>query len=514
MTVAAPSGRRAATGAVLGVLFLTFLDTTIVSVTLGDIVADVGAGVIPLQWVVNAYALVFAALMLLGGAISDRVGRRRVMVAGVVAFAAGSLVCALAPSVGWIIAGRAVMGVGAAAAEPGTLSVIRQLYPDRRERSRALGAWSAVSGLALALGPVVGGVLVAAGGWRWVFWANLAAAAVLLPAVLRCVPESRDPRPGPVDAPGSVLAAGGLGLLIFGVISGEYRGWTTWWVLACLVGGAVLLVLFVPVERRARNPMLNIAYLRERVVSTALFAAFAVYFGVFAIFFFTALYLDIGLGYSGGRLALTFAPMAVAIVAGGLLSGRWVARAGSRRPTAVGCALAAAGMLLARSVVAGDPSSAVLATALAVAGLGFGITVVPLTSAVLTHVPARDSGMAASATNTARQLGAVVGVAALGAVVNHYLTSAVDRVDPLLVKLVGGREAAVRLLQTGGDIGGVDITEALRTTPQLQPFVDGFLDGLRWSLLVAAVLVVVAGIAVAAAREPDSGGEERVAAEP
>lgn len=496
---------RAALVTVLAVVFLTFLDTTIVSVTLGDIVSDVGAGVIPLQWVVNAYALVFASLMLLGGSLADRFGRRRLMIGGLVVFAAGSLLCALAPGVGWIIAGRAVMGVGAAACEPQTLAIIRQALPDRRARARALGTWSAVSGLALALGPVVGGTLVAAGGWRWVFWFNLIVAVVLLVAVPRFVTESRDPAAGRPDLAGFVLAAAGLGCVIFAVISGEYEGFTTGWVIALLVVGGALLVAFVPVELRTREPMLQLRYVGKPVVGTALFAAFAVYFGVFAIFFFTALYLDIALGYSGGKLAGVFAPMAVAVVVGGLASGRWVGRAGSRWPTAAGCVVAAAGTLLARVELggAGDPSFGLLALALAVAGLGFGVTVVPLTSAVLTHVPARHAGMAASATNTARQLGAVVGVAALGAIVNHYLVAAVDRLDPFIVQLAGGREAAQRLLQTGGDVGGVDIAAALRSTPQLRPFVDGFLHGLQWALLVAAVLIALAGILAALVREPD-----------
>lgn len=499
--------RGAALATLLGVLFLTFLDTTIVAVVLGDIVSDVGAGVIPLQWVVNAYALVFASLMLLGGSLGDRFGRRRVMLAGIAVFALGSLVCALAPSVGWIIVGRAVMGLGAAACEPGTLSILRQLYDDRAERARALGAWSAVSGLALALGPVVGGALVAAGGWRWVFWFNLIAAAVLFALVAATVPESRATRRGRLDVAGAVLAAGGLGCVIFAAISGEYRGYTTIWIVALFVVGAALLAAFVPVERRASDPLLRLDYLRRPVVAVALFAAFAVYFGVFAIFFFTALYLDVAVGYSGGRLALMFAPMAAAIVVGGLAAGRWVARAGSRWPTALGCAAGAGGMLLARFVLdrAGDPPFALLSLALALAGLGFGVTVVPLTSAVLTHVPARDSGMAASATNTARQLGAVVGVAALGAVVNHYLTGAVDKLDPLLLQLAGGRDAAVRLIQTGGGsdvLGGVDLSTAIRSTPALRPFVDGFLDGLQWALLVAIVLTVLAGVLAALVREP------------
>ena len=512
------ASRGAALATVLSVLFLTFLDTTIVSVTLGDLESDISAGVIPLQWVINAYALVFASLMLLGGTLADRFGRRRLMIIGVVVFGLGSLMCALASGIAVVIAGRAVMGLGAAVCEPGTLSVIRQLFPDRGERARALGAWSAVSGLALALGPVLGGLLVGAGDWRSVFWFNLAAALVLLVTVVAFVPESRDPDPGPVDVAGVVLAAVGLGAVIFAAISGEYEGYSTGWIVALFVLGALCLLAFVPVELRASAPMLDLRAVRKPIVASSLFAAFAVYFGVFAIFFFTALYLDIALGYSGERLAGMFAPMAVAIALGGLATGPWVARAGSKLPTVVGCVLGAAGMLLARAELGegSDLSFGLLALALALAGLGFGITVVPLTSAVLTHIPARRSGMAASATNTARQLGAVVGVAALGAIVNSHLTAAVSKIDPFLLKLVGGRDKAVAVLQTGGGSGGFDIKELAQTAP-FRPFVAEFLDGVQLALVVAVVLTLAAGLLAAVVREPpalvDEDADELAAVE-
>ncbi|MDT4947846.1 MAG: hypothetical protein QOJ37_441 [Pseudonocardiales bacterium] len=496
------ASRGAALGTVLAVLFLTFLDTTIVSVTLGNLETGISAGVIPLQWVVNAYALVFASLMLLGGSLGDRLGRKRVMIAGIVIFTIGSLMCALASGVAVVIAGRAVMGLGAAASEPGTLSVIRQLYPQRAQRARALGAWSAVSGLALALGPVIGGLLVGAGDWRSVFWFNLAASIVLLAAVVLFVPESKDPQPGRIDFAGFVLGAAGLGCVIFAAISGEYKGYTTWWIVTLFVIGGLCLLAFGPVERRVRNPMLNLSYIRKPIVSSALFAAFAVYFGVFAIFFFTALYLDIGQNYSGLRLAGMFAPMAVAIVVGGLATGPWVARVGSRAPTVAGCALAAVGMLLARVELGhgADLTFWLLALALALAGLGFGITVVPLTSAVLSHVPARHSGMAASATNTARQLGAVVGVAVLGAIINSHLTNSVSRLfdqSPLLSALApSAKEQVLKILETGGASGSfslADIPPSIKTD---------FLHGVQLALLVAIVLIVLAGLTAALVREP------------
>lgn len=506
---AVTSSRRAALASVLGVLFLTFLDTTIVSVTLGDLETDISAGVIPLQWVINAYALVFASLLLVGGSLADRYGRRRLMLAGIAVFCVGSLVCALASTVSLVIAGRAVMGVGAAACEPGTLSVIRQLYPERGERARALGAWSAVSGLALALGPVIGGLLVEAGGWRWVFWFNLALGAALLVAVRLFVPETRDPVAHRLDPIGFALATVGIGSVIFAAISGEYQGYGTAWIVALFVLGGACLVAFLPVEGRLRTPMLDPAFIRAPIVRAALLAAFAVYFAVFAIFFLTALYLDLGLHYSGSRLATMFAPMAAAIVAGGLVAGRWVAQQGSRPPMITGCVIATAGLLFARAELGGGAALTfwLLALALAIAGFGFGVTVVPMTSAVLTQVPAEHSGIAASATNTARQLGAVVGVAVLGAILNAHLADAVDAQfsSPLLR---GARGPVLKMLETGGSTGSFSFAEIP------DAFVTAFLNGLRLALVIAAALVVVAAVVTALAREPRAGQPTSTGATP
>jgi EmrB/QacA subfamily drug resistance transporter len=484
------------------VLFLTFLDTTIVSVTLGDVQHDLGAGVISLQWVVNAYALVFASLMLLAGSLADRYGRRRVMWYGLLFFAGGSVLAARADAVGWLITGRAVMGVGAAAAEPGTLSILRQLYPDPGQRAKALGAWSAVSGLSLAAGPVIGGLLVGAAGWRAVFWFNLVC-VVLLAVALRRVPESRDRAAGPADVGGFLLGSTALAALVFAVITGENHGYLTWWVLALFALAAVLLPVFVQVERRAAAPMVVLADLRRPVVVAALLVAFAVYFGVFALFFFSALYLDAVVGYSGWRLAGVFAPLALTMIIASITAGRWVARRGATVPMATGCAVAAVGMLLTRAAMDSNPSFGPVALAMAVAGAGIGTAVVPLTAAVLAAIPARRSGMAASATNTARQLGAVFGIAALGALVNASLTG--DLTDRLAHAGYGRslQNLVITAVENGaGAAGGIDLQHV---PPFLAPLVQAagaaFLTGLRTSLLVAAGAVLIAGAVAATARD-------------
>ncbi|HJQ43140.1 MAG TPA: MFS transporter [Jatrophihabitantaceae bacterium] len=492
---------------VLGVLFLTFLDTTIVSVTLGSVQKSFGAGVISLQWVVNAYALVFASLMLLCGSLSDRFGRKTVMLGGIAVFCAGSLLAATAPNVGTLIAGRAVMGVGAAASEPGTLSMIRQLYPDAGRRARALGAWAAVSGLALASGPVIGGLLVAAGDWRAVFWFSLGAGLVLLAAASAVLPNSADPQPGRLDLRGFVLGTAALGATIFAVIIGEQHGFGSAPVVALFVLGGISLLLFGPVELRERSPMLDLHYMRAPTIGSALFMAFAVYFGVFSIFFFTALYLDVAVGYSGLKLAALFTPMAIAIVGGSLFSGSWVARAGSRWPMVVGSVIGAAGILLTRPVLDVDPAFRSLSITLAIAGLGFGIAVVPLTSAVLGTMPAAMSGMAASATNTARQIGAVVGVAALGALVNAHLTS--DLSDRLTRLGIGGgaRDLIINAVESGGSGDGFDIAHPPAIfAPIVDQATAAFRTGLHQALLASALLMLLAAVITSvAARRPSEG---------
>ncbi|MFE3258056.1 MFS transporter [Nocardia sp. NPDC059091] len=482
---------------VTAVLFVTFLDTTVVSVALADIRSELSTDVVLLQWVVNAYTLVFASLMLAAGSLGDRWGRKRVMVAGLAIFCAGSVISALAASVPMLIAGRAVMGLGAAASEPGTLSVLRQVFPDPRARAKALGVWAAVSGLALAAGPVLGGVLVGAYGWRSIFWFNLILGVVVLAAALRYVPESADPQPGQLDWLGSLLGAIFLGAVIYAAISGENRGYGARSVVALFVLGGLAFLAFVAVENRVRNPVFDFRYLRLPPVRSALFVAFAVYFGVFSIFFFTALYLQVMIHYSAGRTAAVFAPMAVAIMIGALAAGFWVARTDARTPMFVGCVVGAAGILLTRHALDGTVEFAPLAATLAVAGLGFGVAVVPLTAAVLTGVPAEHSGMAAAATNTMRQVGAAVGVAVLGSLVNGFLTADLRIRLTELGLPADLQPIAIDAVERGRIPPGLDLATAIKYAPHvhevLQTATVAFRHGLDVALVVSALAILTAG---------------------
>ncbi|HET9732828.1 MAG TPA: MFS transporter [Acidimicrobiales bacterium] len=405
------------------VLFLTFLDNTVVSVALADIQTRLSAGVAALQWVVDGYALPFAALMLAFGALSDRFGRKRVMLLGVAVFCAGSVIGAVAPDSSTLIAGRVVMGVGAAASEPGTLSMIRHLYSDRAERARALGVWAAVSGLALALGPVIGGVLVGLWSFRAIFWFNVAFGVLAFAGALTVLPESADPDGRAIDWLGFLLGATAISASSGAVIWGETAGYGAAHINALFAVAAVAAVGFVWQELRSPNPMLDLRFFKRGAFAGSTFVAFAVYFGIFSIFFFVALYLQIVGNATGYATAVLFLPMAGGMVVSSVFAGRWVAESGPRMPMVFGCFLAALGIILTDVRITPSAGMASIGWTLALAGVGLGVAVVPVTSTALSVIPPEHSGTAASATNTSRELGAVVGVAALGSMVNAQLTT-------------------------------------------------------------------------------------------
>ena len=485
------------------VLFVTFLDNTIVSVALGSVQAELHAGVSALQWVVSAYALTFAGAMLAFGMVGDEFGRKRVMLIGVGIFCAGSVLAALAPNIGLVIAGRAVMGFGAAASEPGTLSMLRHLYTEERTRTRAVGVWAAVSGLALAAGPVIGGALVGAWNWRAIFWFNLAFGLVALVAGLIVLPENSDPDAHRVDIPGTVLGAAALTALVFGVIEGENRGFASPSVLTLLGLSAVAAAAFFWWESRAAHPLLDLRFLRVPQFLTANVVAFCAYFATFAVFFFTALYLEEVVGDTGYQIALIFLPMTVLMIAASLLAGRWTSPAGPRWPVFLGCLMFGAGLLLTTLTLSPHPAYVPLAAALALTGLGIGATVVPITSAALSAIPPARSGMAASATNTSREIGAVTGVAVLGALVNAQLRSSLTSRLKHLGIPANFQSIVIHAVETGGVPsngntngagGAAGAGQGALVQEVIHAAYSAFYAGLHAALLLSAFLVLAAGL--------------------
>ena len=327
----------------LAILFLTFLDNTIASAVLTSVQSKLHAGVSELQWVVGGYALAFASLMLICGSLGDNFGRKRIMLIGVAIFCCGSVVCAFSDTPTQLIIGRVIMGVGAAGSEPSTLSMIRHIYPDRRLRARALGAWAAVSGLALALGPVIGGILVGLWTWRSVFWFNFIFGGVVLVVGTIALPESVNEIRRRIDVPGFILAAIALGCATFATIAGETWGYYSSSVLSLYsIAGLSFLVYFV-VESRTKFPMLNVRWVTNRAFAGSTVIAFTSYFAIFSIFFFVALYLEVVASVSAYSLAVDFLPLLGGMIAASLFAGRWVGRVGSRVPLTVGCLLAGVG---------------------------------------------------------------------------------------------------------------------------------------------------------------------------
>ncbi len=485
------------------VLFLTFLDNTIVSVGLANVQSDLHAGVTSLQWVVNGYALTFASFMLAAGMLGDLLGRKRIMLAGVALFCAGSVVAATAVNVDWLIVGRVVMGIGAAASEPGTLSIIRHVYPDKGTRADALGVWAAVSGLALALGPVIGGALVGFSSWRAIFWFNLGFGVIAFIMAAVAVPESSDRQGRRIDVLGFFFGAAFLGCLSFAVIQGEDAGYTTSWIVALFVLCGVSGLAFVITEHRVKSPMLDLSLFRRPPFTGSNFVAFAAYFGTFSIFFFTALYLQVVAGASAYQTAIDFLPMAAGLVIVSGLTGPLVARIGARWPMTIGCLLAGGGILIASAKLNPTIGFGTLGWVLPIAGIGIGMLLVPVTSVPLTVVKPERSGMAASATNTSREMGAVFGVAILGAIVNAKLTGDLAArlksigIPPSFQALV---EHAI---QTGGASSGGAASSAEHSKNAavatiakkvINAAYDAFGQGLHEALLVSGVLILAGAV--------------------
>ncbi len=484
----------------LAILFLTFLDNTIASAVLTSVQSELHAGVTQLQWVVGGYALAFASLMLICGSLGDNFGRKKIMLIGVVVFCGGSLVCAFAASPTTLIVGRVIMGVGAAGSEPSTLSMIRHIYPDVKLRARALGAWAAVSGLALALGPVIGGVLVGLWSWRAVFWFNFIFGGVAFVVAAIALSESVNDERRHIDVLGFVFSTLALALATFATILGETWGYRSTGVLTMyLVAGASFLI-FVAVESRVRYPMLNLRWVTNRAFAGAAVIAFTSYFSIFSIFFFVALYLEVVASVSPYTLAVDFLPLLGGMVVASLFTGRWVARVGSRVPMTVGCLLAGIGVLLTDIVIKPTVGLDPLGLTMGLAGIGFGIIVVPVNATALISMPAAHSGVAASTINTSRELGAVTGVAVLGSLVNGQLTvNLLHRLAQLHVP-VAFRQLVVTAVITGS-VSSEAAAEKKVSSKQVQEIITkvvhaaygAFTHGLNLALSTSGLLLLVSG---------------------
>ena len=415
MRAASAPGRWVILTTVLG-SSMAMLDSTVINVALPRIGEDLGTDLAALQWTVNAYMLTLAGLILLGGALGDRYGRRRVFVVGVIWFATASLLCGIAPNAAVLIGARALQGVGGALLTPGSLALIQaSFHPD--DRARAVGLWSGFGGVGAAVGPFVGGWLVDGPGWRWVFLINVPVAAVCAPVALRHVPESRDPQAhGRFDVLGAVLGALALALVTYALIEAPGRGASAA-VIGAAVGGVLLGVAFVQLERRRAHPMLPPSVFESRQFTTVNIVTLCVYAALGGYFFLSAILLQVVAGYSALGAGTALLPTTVLMLLFSASSGELAQRIGPRIPLTVGPLLAATGMLLMLRIGPGDASVSGyvqhVLPAVAVLGLGLVTLVAPLTATVLASVDTARAGLASGINNAAARAAGLIAVAAL-----------------------------------------------------------------------------------------------------
>lgn len=483
-------------GAMCFALFMAMLDNTVVNVALPRISQDLGSGISGLQWIISAYTLVFATLMLTGGTLGDIMGRKKFFLAGLLVFTAGSLLCALAPSLAVLIAGRGVQGLGAALLMPGTLSILTNTFLDPRERAQAIGIWAGISGLALAMGPVVGGLLVDSFGWQSVFYLNVPIGIIALAVSWFAVRESKNPEGRRLDIPGQILAVITLGALTYALIEANNWGWTSPVTLALFAVTVVGMVFFVLVERSSSSPMLQLRFFRNPTFAASALCAAVISFGMFGMFFFLSLFFQNIQGYTPLQAGLRALPNTLMIVAFAPLAGRVVGHIGAKIPMALGLTLNAVSLFLFIRVQV-DTGYGGIWPLLALAGFGMAIVMTPMTAAIMSTVPPQRAGMAAATTNASREIGGVFGIALLGAIVTHIFTRDLNRVVdqmglPPALKATILEQASHGVEQTGGGLPAGGQFEALTLALK-----SSFVSGMHIALIVAGAALLLGAIVAA-----------------
>jgi EmrB/QacA subfamily drug resistance transporter len=398
-------------------LFMIMLDNTVVNVALPSIQEDLGADLSELEWVVAGYALTFAALMLIGGKVADAYGRRLIFVVGIVIFTLASLACGLADSSEMLIAARIVQGAGAAMMNPATLSIIAATFPPA-QRGAAIGIWAGVSALALAIGPLVGGLLTEHLGWNWIFFVNVPIGMLGIAASFLLIDESKDSTHERLDLPGLATSALGLFALTYGLIEANTYGWSSGRIVGTFAVAAVALVSFVLLERHQRAPMLPLELFKNRTYTGANTAILLVALAMFGVFFFVSLYMQNILGFSAVEAGAAFLPMTILIILIAPIAGRTTDRIGSRALMTVGMALVSL-QLLYFSQLGTDASFWNLLPGLLIGGAGMAMTMTPSAAAATRAVPVDKAGVGAAVLNTFRQVGGSLGIALMGAIMAH-----------------------------------------------------------------------------------------------
>ncbi|HTT54866.1 MAG TPA: MFS transporter [Streptosporangiaceae bacterium] len=491
--------RRWAALAVLCIsLLIVNLDVTVVNVALPTLVRDLHATDTELQWIVDAYVIVFAGLLLVAGSLADRVGRKRTFVAGLAAFAAGSAWAAFSGSVGMLITARASMGIGGALMMPSTLSIITDMFQDHAERQRAIGLWAASSGVGVALGPIVGGVLLSHFWWGSVFLINVPIAAVGIACAIPLVPDSRNPAALRPDLAGALLSIAGLGLLLWAIIEAPVRGWSSGRVIAAGLAGLTVLTVFVLWERATSHPMLNLSFFRIRAFSAAISSVWLVTFGMYGALFVLTQYLQFSLGYTALQTGIRILPAAGAVALVAPFSPVAVRLVGAKFTVAAGLLIVAAGLWQMSGATISSTYVGILPGTIML-GVGAGLAIPCTTALVMGSVPRGDTGVGSATNGTFMQVGGALGVAVIGSLL---ATRYQDRITAALVPyhlphliestILGSVGGALAVAERAGGASGALLAHAARMA---------FLSGMNLGLLTAAA-VGLAGCLVALATLP------------
>ncbi len=489
---------------------MAFIDGTVVNVALPVLQAELETTVVGLQWIVESYALFLSALILVGGLMGDLYGRRRMFAIGIASFALASLLCGLAPDAGFLIAARALQGVGAALLVPGSLALISANFTED-QRGRAIGTWSGMTALAMALGPVLGGWLVDNVSWRWIFFLNLPLAAIVLALLYRGVPESRDAgRAGRLDWAGALTATLGLGAFVFGLIEAGSHGFGAPRVVAALAAGVGLLAGFVVLQARGRAPMMPLDLFRSRAFSGANLITLLLYAGLGGGLFFFPFNLIQIQDYSATAAGAAFLPFILIMFALSRWSGGLVDRYGGRLPLTVGPAIAAAGFALFALPGVGASYWTGFFPAVAVLGLGMAIAVPPLTTVVLGAVDERRAGIASGVNNAVARVAGLVAIAVIGVVLLAGFGAGLDARLAGLDLPAAARDALasdrIRLAAMPVPAGlGADLAAAVRGA-----IVDAFVAGFRLVMLLAAALSLLGALGAALSIEGRASRAEGV----
>jgi len=429
--------------------FMVVLDATVVNIALPSIQHGLSFSDANLQWVVNAYTLVFGGFLLLGGRAADLLGRKRLFLAGITVFTLASLLNGLAESSSMLIAGRALQGLGGALVSPAALSILMTSFPGTQERTKALGVWSAIVAGGAAAGLLLGGVLTDLLSWEWVFFVNVPVGILAVAAALRFVPESRDEQAHRTfDLAGAVTVTGGLIVLVYAIVKAQTFGWGSTRTLAMLAAAALLLAAFVAVERRSAAPLVRLNIFRTRTLTAANVALMLVGSGMFSMFFFASLYVQELLGYSPLKAGLAFLPVTAGIMIGAGIAQTAIRRFGPRQVPVVGLLIATFGMVWLTALPVHGSYVTDLLAGLFPMSLGMGLTFVPVTLLATVGVPAEDSGLASGLLNTSQQVGGALGLAILSTLAANHTTSLLTSGTARPLALLGGWHVAF----TGGAV--------------------------------------------------------------